>query len=29
MELLTEFYHPFAEMIGLPDLFFQALWDGL
>ena len=29
MELLTGiFITPFAEMIGLPDLFFQALWDG-
>jgi len=29
MELLAGiFITPFAEMIGLPDLFFQALWDG-
>ena len=29
MDLLTGiFITPFAEMIGLPDLFFQALWDG-
>ena len=29
MEVLTGiFITPFAEMFGLPDLFFQALWDG-
>ena len=29
MDLLTGiFVTPFVEMIDMPDLFFQALWDG-